>query len=392
MTTLFYDLGLEEVGRRLREWGEPPYRAEQIWRGIYQRLLESPAELSDLPLSLRRRLEGEFSFQSATVIGLARSSDGGTEKVLLSFTDGVRAEAVLMRYDRRRTACISSQAGCAMGCVFCATGQMGFLRNLTPGEIVEQVLFFGRRLAAAEQAGSPDPARLVRRAKEVGAGPFVPTNGIRRAVPGGTAADERLTNIVIMGMGEPFHNYEATMEAIDRINHPKALGMGARRVTLSTVGIVPGIERFTQEKRQVNLAVSLHAATNELRDSLLPVNRRYPLEVLIPACRQYTETTRRRLSFEWALIRDVNDGTEQARALGSLVKDLHCHVNLIPLNPTEGFAGGAATRERAAAFSEVLSGYGISCTVRVRRGIDIQAGCGQLAAGVHPRVSTSEVA
>jgi len=227
------------------------------------------------------------------------------------------------------------------------------LRHLSAGEIVEQVLWFARELRQK---------------------------------------DDRLTNVVVMGMGEPFHNYEATMEAIDRINHPKALGMGARRVTLSTVGIVPGIERFTQEKRQVNLAVSLHAATNELRDSLLPVNRRYPLEVLIPACRQYTETTRRRLSFEWALIRDVNDGTEQARALGSLVKDLHCHVNLIPLNPTEGFAGGAATRERAAAFSEVLSGYGISCTVRVRRGIDIQAGCGQLAAGVHPRVSTSEVA
>ncbi|HET7009893.1 MAG TPA: 23S rRNA (adenine(2503)-C(2))-methyltransferase RlmN, partial [Anaerolineales bacterium] len=266
----------------------------------------------------------------------ATSRDGHTTKVLLGRPGEPGAvEAVRMDYHRRTTLCISTQSGCAMGCSFCATGQMGFNRNLSAGEIVEQVLHFARE-------GS-------------------------------------VTNLVFMGMGEPFHNYEATMESIDQLNDPQGMAFGARRMTLSTVGLIPQIERFTQEKRQVNLAVSLHAATDELRSRLLPVNRKYPLEPLLAACRAYVEHTGRRISFEWALIHGVNDGLEQAGQLASLLRGLNCHVNLIPLNPTRGYSGAASTRERAGAFREHLQARGIACTIRVRRGLDIHAGCGQLA-------------
>jgi 23S rRNA (adenine2503-C2)-methyltransferase len=232
-----------------------------------------------------------------------------------------------------------------MGCVFCATGQMGFQRNLSAGEIVEQVLW-------------------VARAAAVGAAP----------------AHAALTNVVLMGMGEPFHNYDATMAAIDRLADAEGFNFGARRFTISTVGLVPAIDRFTAERRQVNLAVSLHAANDELRTSLLPVNRRYPLAALMEACQRYVDSTRRRLSFEWALIQGVNDTPQQARALGRLLAPLRplAHVNAIPLNPTEDYAGAASTRERAAAFKAALAEAKIPCTVRVRRGIDIHAGCGQL--------------
>jgi 23S rRNA (adenine2503-C2)-methyltransferase len=193
-----------------------------------------------------------------------------------------------------------------------------------------------------------------------------------------------VTNIVFMGMGEPFHNYEATMAAIDRLNDPKGMAFGARRMTVSTVGLVPQIERFTHENRQVNLAVSLHAANDELRARLLPVNRKYPLDVLMTACREYVRVTGRRLSFEWALIRDVNDGVEQAAALAERLYGLTCHVNLIPLNPTAGYPGEPTPRERAAAFRAILTSRGIPCTIRVRRGLDIDAGCGQLASHAAP--------
>ncbi len=336
----FFDLASGDLEARLTEWGEPPYRWRQVWRGVYQRLAESPAQLTDLPSSLRRRLDDAFAFSSLTVKASARSAAGTTETLLLGLADGEAIEAVLMRYRHGSTACISTQAGCAMGCVFCATGQMGFRRHLTAGEIVEQVILFAKRLARS---------------------------------------GERLNHIVVMGMGEPFHNYEATLAAVDRLNDPQGFNFGARRFTISTVGLVPGIERFTRERRQVNLAVSLHAADDALRSALLPINRRYPLDVLMRACREYVETTGRRLSFEWALIEDVNDSPEQAEALAALLGGLTCHVNLIPLNPTHHYGGGPTPRQRVAAFRRVLEGHGIPCTVRVRRGIDIQAGCGQLA-------------
>lgn len=227
-----------------------------------------------------------------------------------------------------------------MGCTFCATGQMGFMRNLSSGEIVEQVIYFARRLKGQ---------------------------------------DERVTNIVIMGMGEPFHNYAATLEAIRRLNHPQGMNLGARRFTVSTVGLVPGIRKLAQEDLQVNLAISLHAADDELRSQTMPVNHKYPIAELIEAVREYIKTTKRRVTFEWALINQVNDTPEQAAKLADLLGGMLTHVNLIPLNPTQGFQGKASERERAQRFQEILQKRGVPCTIRMRRGIDIQAGCGQLA-------------
>lgn len=343
-----YDLSPDQLRALLNEWGEPPFRWRQIWHGVYQRLAESPSHLTDLPLGLRRRLQQALRFSLLAVQASVGSSTGSTEKLLVQLPDGESIESVLMRYRHGHTACISTQVGCAMGCVFCATGQMGFRRNLTAGEIVEQVVLFARRLALT---------------------------------------GDRLNHVVLMGMGEPFHNYEATLAAIDRLNDSQGFHFGARRFTISTVGLVPGIERFTRERRQVNLAVSLHAADDDLRSALLPINRRYPLAVLMRACREYVEVTGRRLSFEWALIEDVNDSPQQAEALAALVAGLTCHVNLIPLNPTHRYPGRPTPRQRATAFRQVLQSHSIPCTVRVRRGIDIQAGCGQLATGLHAGLS-----
>jgi 23S rRNA (adenine2503-C2)-methyltransferase len=330
------DLDFAELETVVEAWGEPGYRARQIWRAVYQRGVDQPASLTELPLELRRSLEQAFAFRSLTEVAHKTSEDGRTTKWLLGRSDETaRIEAVLMKYDRRRTGCISTQAGCGMGCSFCATGQMGFVRNLSPGEIVEQVLRLGRA--------------------------------------------QPLTNIVLMGMGEPFHNYDASLAAVDRLTDPEGLRFGARRITISTVGLAPQIRRFAAERRQVNLAVSLHAATDALRDQLVPINKRYPLEALRQACLEYLETTRRRLTFEWALIEGVNDGSEQAQALARWVRGMLCHVNLIPLNPTKGYAGRATETQRAEAFRSVLTAQGIPNTLRVRRGIDIQAGCGQLA-------------
>lgn len=337
---LFYDLSYEDLERQMIAWGEPSYRAEQVWRGIYDRLEASPDPLTTLSSSLKEKLFERYSFTALDEVKRAQSPDGETTKYLFRLRDGEQLESVLMRFDRRRTACISTQAGCGMGCVFCATGQMGFKRHLSSGEIAEQVLHIARALKSRE---------------------------------------DLLTNVVVMGMGEPFHNYEATLEALHRLNDPRGFDFGARRFTVSTVGLVPMIERFMKEEKQFNLAVSLHAATDRLRDELLPINRRYPLDALIPSCRAYVERTHRRITFEWALIEDVNDGLGQAHALANLLQGMICHVNLIPLNPTHGYKGTGSPSERARAFCQTLQEAGISCTVRARRGIDIEAGCGQLA-------------
>src|SRR5690606_21607658 len=243
--------------------------------------------------------------------------------------------------DDRRTACISTQAGCAMGCVFCATGQMGFSRHLTATEIFEQALYFARILEAQ---------------------------------------GDRLSNVVLMGMGEPFHNYDNAVKAIRRLMSD--LGIGARHITVSTVGLVPAIRKFADEGLQVKLAISLHAATDEERGALLPVNRRWPLNELLAACHNYVKKTGRRITFEWALISGETDTPEQAHALGRLLKGLLCHVNAIPLNPTEGYSGGPSDTAAANQFMDILRQYGVSATIRVRRGIDIDAGCGQLKAKV----------
>jgi 23S rRNA (adenine2503-C2)-methyltransferase len=337
---LIYNLDLPHLAETLESWGEPPYRARQIWQGLYRQLWDSPEQFTSLPLSLRDQFGEHLSFAHLTAETVLDSTDGETRKTLFRLPDGHPLEAVLMRYAKRRTLCISTQAGCAMGCVFCATGQMGFRRNLSSGEIVEQVLYYARLLAEQGQ---------------------------------------RVTNVVVMGMGEPFHNYDATLAAIERLSHPESYNLGARRFTISTVGLTPMIRRFTKERRQINLAISLHAADDELRSSMLPVNRKYPLEQLMQACRDYVDQTHRRITFEWALIREVNDTPEQARKLSRLLTGLICHVNVIPLNPTAQYAGQATTLERARAFQAILEDNGISCTIRLRRGIDIQAGCGQLA-------------
>lgn len=335
-----HDLTRPQLEEAIAAWGQPRYRAAQVWQGLYRDLAASAEEITTIPKSLREQLSHAFSFGSLNPLVEVKSSDGQTRKYLFGLPDQRQIESVLMGYAHRRTTCISTQAGCAMGCVFCATGQMGFRRHLSAGEIVEQVLWFARELR--------------------------------------TQADH-VTNIVVMGMGEPFHNYDATMAAVDTLNDPDGFNFGARRITISTVGLVPMIERFALEKRQVNLAVSLHAATDELRTEMLPINKKYPLAVLFAAVRQYYAATRRRVTFEWALIQGKNDTPVQARALALLAKGLPCHVNVIPLNPTRDYAGQATTRARAAAFKEALEGYGIPCTIRVRRGIDINAGCGQLA-------------
>jgi len=339
-----FDLSLSTLADLFSQWGEPPYRAKQVWQGLYHGLTATPEALTAVPKPLREKLASEFSFGNLIPAAEAKSSDGQTRKILFRLPDGKSIETVLMGYEKRRTTCISTQAGCAMGCVFCATGQMGFRRHLSAGEIVEQVLWLARELKKK---------------------------------------DGRLTNVVIMGMGEPFHNYEATLAAVDILNDAEGFNFGARRITISTVGLVPMIERFAKEKRQVNLAVSLHAATDKLRSELLPINQKYPLAVLFDAVRNYYETTKRRVTFEWALIQGKNDSTEQARALAQLAKGLPCHVNVIPLNPTRDYAGQATTRERAAAFKAALEQHGVPCTIRVRRGIDINAGCGQLATEAH---------
>jgi 23S rRNA (adenine2503-C2)-methyltransferase len=339
-----YDLSHPQLADLLQQWGEPRYRADQLWQWLYQRKATDFASMHTLPAALRERLAAETRVGGAKIVKERHSSDRETRKYLLRLPDGQLIETVLMEYSGvRRTACISTQAGCAMGCVFCATGQMGFARNLTAGEIVEQAVHVGRVL---EVEG------------------------------------ERLSNVVLMGMGEPFHNYDATLAAIRRLIDPESLGIGQRHVTVSTVGLVPAIRRFAQEDLQVRLAISLHAATDQERSALLPVSKRYPLNALLGAVRDYVGQTGRRVTFEWALIERENDSTEQAHTLGRLLKGLLCHLNVIPLNPTRGYRGRPSDPGRIDQFIQIVESYGIPTTVRVRRGIDIHAGCGQLKAAV----------
>lgn len=334
------DLNIEELKALLISMGEPAYRVAQVWQAVYANHVASAEDITTLPKVTREKLQDALDFSHLVSIDRLVSSDGKTVKTLFQLPDGAQIEAVLMHYDERDTLCISSQAGCAMGCVFCATGQMGFKRNLSPGEIIEQVMVYARELASE---------------------------------------DKKVSNVVVMGMGEPFNNYEAVLAAIDRLNDPKGMNLGARRFTISTVGLVPMIERFASEKRQINLAISLHAANDTLRSSLLPINKKYPLVELMQACREYSAATNRRLTFEWALIQGVNDSPADAEQLARLVRGILCHVNIIQLNPTRKYAGKATNRESAEIFKNKLEEVGIPCTIRLRRGIDIQAGCGQLA-------------
>jgi 23S rRNA (adenine2503-C2)-methyltransferase len=340
---LFFDLSREQLQSQLTEMGVENFRCDQVWNGFYTKLAIKPEEISTLSKSFRSQLSETFSFSHLSPVTRLESKDHTTVKTLFRLPDGNAIESVLMRYDARNTLCISSQSGCAMGCVFCATGQMGFKNNLSSGEIVEQVLYYARELADSNQV---------------------------------------VTNIVVMGMGEPFHNYDSVMAAIHQLNNPTGFNLGARRFTISTVGIIPQINQFASEKSQINLAISLHAANDNLRSSLLPINKKYPLENLISACRSYVDQTHRRITFEWALIQGVNDSENDAEELINLINGLLCHVNIIPLNPTTKYSGKSSTHESAVRFQSVLSGKGIPCTIRLRRGIEINAGCGQLASTI----------
>jgi 23S rRNA (adenine2503-C2)-methyltransferase len=337
-----YDLSRDELAGVLD--GQPRYRVDQLWTGLYDQLA-TPGELTTLPKALRARLDAELP--PALEPAAESVGDGGeTVKWLFALPDGARVETVLMHYRDRTTVCVSTQAGCAMGCGFCATGQAGFQRHLTTGEVVEQVVTAARR-----------------------------------------ARDEhrRLGNVVFMGMGEPLANLDRVWPAVERIHGD--LGLSARHLTLSTVGLVPGIRRVAAEALPVNLAVSLHAADDTLRDSLVPINKRYPLSVLMAACADYLRAKGRRLSFEWALIDGVNDRPQDARQLAELSRSLPlmAHVNLIPLNRTPGYPTQGSSPARVARFREWLGDLGINATVRRNRGTSIDAACGQLAARVELR-------
>ncbi len=331
--------GVTREGLQTQLVGHPRYRIDQVWSGFYEHLAE-PQDLTNLPKALRADLDRLLPLALDTVT--ESTSDGGeTVKWLWGLHDGVRIETVLMHYDERSTVCISSQAGCAMGCTFCATGQAGFDRQLTTGEIVEQVV------------------RAARRARQDG---------------------RRLSNVVFMGMGEPLANYDPTWRAVERIQAD--VGLSARHLTISTVGVVPGIRRLAAETLPVNLAVSLHAADDALRDELVPLNRRYPLSVLMDACAGYLQAKGRRLSFEWALIDGVNDRDRDADLLVERSRSLplSAHVNLIPLNPTPGYAVRGTPLRRVRAFRDRLRAGGVNATVRQTRGTEIDAACGQLRA------------
>ena len=343
-----YDLDREELGSVVEEVapGAPSYRVAQLWDGLHRRLLE-PDELTDLPRPLRAALGGHPALAPALELEREWDTDGGrTRKWVWRLADGNLIETVLMHYDAsanhqaRSTVCVSTQAGCAMGCGFCATGQAGFDRHLRVGEIVEQV-------ARAARAAMGDARRLSR--------------------------------VVFMGMGEPLANYDATVAAARRMHDD--LGLSARHLTISTVGIVPGIRRLATEGLPVNLALSLHAASDAKRDELVPINRRYPIAELATACAEYVDATGRRLSIEWALIDAVNDGIDDVRDLALFARPLGAHVNLIPLNPTPGYAVLGSSPARVRAFAAELRTAGVNATIRQTRGRDIDAACGQLAAG-----------
>jgi 23S rRNA (adenine2503-C2)-methyltransferase len=339
----------EELTEYLEQLGEPGYRARQVWEWIYQRYAADFASMTNLPRRLRERLEASAIIAPLERVTELLSASGDTLKRLYRLPDGQTIESVLMLYDRRRTLCISSQAGCAMGCTFCATALGGLARNLTAGEIVAQVLDFARFLATPEAEPQADIERPA-----------------------------TVTNIVLMGMGEPMHNYDNVWAALRRLAAADGFGLGARAITLSTVGLVPMIDRMADEGLQIGLAVSLHAPNDELRSRLVPINRRYPVEMLLEAVQRYIEKTHRRVTFEYALMQGINDSPELAHELGEKLAGLLCHVNLIPLNPVPDSPYQPTSAAETEAFAEVLRQKGVSTTVRLRRGIEINAGCGQL--------------
>lgn len=345
-----YDLSLTELEAHVEALGAPKYRARQVWEWVYRHFAGSYDKMANVPAGLRRQLGETLPFPVLTVVTELAADDGLTRKRLTRLHDGKLIESVLMLYDPRSdsrgraTVCVSSQAGCAMGCVFCATGQAGFDRNLTAGEILAQITGFARE----QSAGGRQP----------------------------------LTNVVFMGMGEPLANYRAVWRAVGTLHDPHGMNLAARHITISTVGLIPGIRKLAEEPLQVGLAVSLHAPDAALREKLIPTAHRYPLPDILQACREYATKTGRRVTFEYCLMDGVNDAPEQARALASALGGMLCHVNLIPVNPTPDDSIRRPARSRTLAFQRELSARGVACTVRVEKGVEISAACGQLRGSV----------
>jgi 23S rRNA (adenine2503-C2)-methyltransferase len=315
----------------------------RVWRHAHALGRDDFDAIDSLPRGLTGALAQHTTAGWLPVIRETVSSDGFTRKFLLGLDDGTQIETVLMRYAGRVTACVSTQAGCAMGCVFCATGQMGFTRHLTTAEIVAQVLHVAR---LRQGYGEAQPA---------------------------------LRNVVLMGMGEPLHNYDATIAATRILSDRAGLALSPARMTISTVGVIPGIVRLADDREPISLAVSLHGATQDARAAILPVAQKWPLSELMDACRYYCDRMDRHIFYEWTLIEGANDGADDAHALGALLRTHRAHVNLIPLNPTPGYEGTPTSVSAAKAFQAILAEYGLPSTIRQRRGIDIAGGCGQLA-------------
>lgn len=352
------DLDAEALSAIVAELGAPAYRARQIAQAVYKRYALHFDELTELPLELRRRLAERLRVGPAETIAEQTSEDGSTTKLLLQLDDGELIETVLMRYDPfgrrrpRRTVCVSSQAGCGMGCRFCATGVQGFRRQLSTGEILLQVL------------------TIARLAREEASGESAADSAADFTGPG-------LTNVVFMGMGEPLANYDATHRALQRLSDRDGFGMAPRRITVSTVGLPPGMQRLATDHPQVNLAVSLHAADETLRKRLVPVPGA-SVAAIVQAARAHVAATGRRVSIEYVLLAGINDDAGQARLLAQRLRGLNCHVNLIPINASTGVLGARPSRTAVLAFQAALEKHGISTTVRVEKGRDIAAACGQL--------------
>jgi 23S rRNA (adenine2503-C2)-methyltransferase len=339
--TGFYDLSVEDLAGKLKELGAPAFRAKQLYNWGYERFVTGYSEMKNIPASLQQQMEESLPFATMTLVDQKVTDNGDTYKLLYETFDGQVVETVLMLYPDRATVCVSCQVGCAVGCAFCATGLGGLTRSLSAGEIVQQTV---------------DAARLSRK------------------------LGRNLTNLVMMGMGEPLQNYAETMKFVKIIHDPRGLNFGARRITISTSGIVPRIDALAEEPLQVNLAVSLHAPNNELRGRLVPINGRWPVEVLLDACDRYIQKTGRRISFEYALMNGINNSDEIAHELGALLRGRLCHVNIIPFNPVEVLDFERPTVQMIDRFAEIVSSHGVPTTVRYSRGVEIDAACGQLRA------------
>ncbi len=329
------DYNLDSLKEEFVNMGEKPFRAEQVFKWLYEEKVKEFDEMTNLSLALREKLKENYTMCNFNILKKQESSDG-TKKYLFDILDGNAIETVLMSYHHGYSLCVSSQVGCKMGCKFCASTGIQFARNLTSGEIVEQIL-------AVEQ-----------------------DNNIR------------ISNIVFMGIGEPLDNYENVVNAIRIINNQKGINIGARHISISTSGLVPKIYKLAEENIQCTLSISLHATTNEKRSSMMPVNNIYPIEELLKACKDYINKTNRRISFEYALAKDNNDNLEDAKRLVHLLKGMICHVNLIPINKIENGAFTKSTNENIIKFRDYLNDHGIVATIRRELGSDIDAACGQL--------------